>query len=80
MALLHYLKPVDSLPDPRGSLSRTVPSREIAEANLLVLSVQQGAAYGRKRGKYNKYSDADRAAIAKYACQHGAAAAVRLFF
>ena len=36
MALLHYLKPVDGLPDPRGPLSSHIPSLAIAEANCAV--------------------------------------------
>lgn len=35
--------------------------------------------FGQKQGKYIRYDDASRAAIGKYACQHGAAATVRYF-
>ena len=81
MAILQYLKPINGLPDPRGSLATEVPSRDIAEAilNALVQSVHQEVRVGVKRGSYNKYSDADCVAIAKYASQHGAAAAARYF-
>lgn len=33
MALLRYLTPIGGLPDPRGSLSSSVPAQAIAEAN-----------------------------------------------
>lgn len=31
MALLHFMKPVDGLPDSRGALSSSVPAQVIAE-------------------------------------------------
>ena len=36
MALLHYFKPKDGLPDPRGVLSLSIPSSAIAQANMEV--------------------------------------------
>ena len=33
MSIRRYLKPIDGLPDPKGSLSTTVPSTTIAFAN-----------------------------------------------
>ena len=36
MALLKYLRPKDGLPDPKGSLSLSMPSQAIAEANRQV--------------------------------------------
>ena len=33
MALLRYFKKRDGLPDPKGSLSHTIPSRAISMAN-----------------------------------------------
>ena len=36
MSLLHYLKPVDGLPDPRGELSAWISSWVIAESNKKV--------------------------------------------
>ena len=40
MALLKYLKPAkDCLPDPKGSLAGSVPSRAITSANLEVQQV-----------------------------------------
>ena len=46
----------------------------------MVQSAQQEA-HGEESGGHirSKYSDADHTAIAKYACQHGAAAAARYF-
>ena len=73
MALLRYMKPVGGLPDPRGSLSSSIPAQVIAEANKEVQKVMDGS----KRGPYKRYSSTLRAEIAKYACQHGAAAAAR---
>ena len=55
MALLKYLKAnKDGLPDPKGSLSGTIPSRAIAQANW---EVQQILSHenGGKRGPYKKY-------------------------
>ena len=55
MALLRYLKPLNGLPDPRGSLSSSIPSTAIEEANTQVQKVT-GGAKNRKRGPYKKYS------------------------
>ena len=33
MSIRRYLKPIDSVPDPKGSLSITIPSAAIAPAN-----------------------------------------------
>ena len=79
MALLRYLKPVDGLPDPRGSLSSSIPTQAIAEANKEVQKAILSEAGG-KRGAYQKYSPTVRSDIGKYACQHGPAAAARYFF
>ena len=76
MALLRYMKPIGSLPDPRGPLSDFIPTQAIAEANK---EVEKVIAEDTKRGSYTKYSAVDRAKIGKYACQHGAAAAARHF-
>ena len=55
MALLKYLKVnKDGLPNPKGSLSGTIPSCAIARANREVqqlLSQENGG----KRGPYKKY-------------------------
>ena len=78
MALLRYMKAIGSLPDPRGSLSHSILTQAIAEANKEVEKVMAGDKLT-KRGSYTKYSAADCAKIGKYACQHGAAAAARHF-
>ena len=70
MALLRYLKPVDGLPDPRGSLSSSIPTQAIAEANKEVQKAILSEAGG-KRGAYQQYSSTVRSDIGKYACQHG---------
>ena len=54
MALLHYMKPIDGLPDPRGSLSSCISSQAIAEANKEVQKAKAGGTG--KRGPYTKYS------------------------
>ena len=77
MALLRYLKPRDGLPDPRGSLSSSMPSQAIAQANCEVQEAIQSDKG--KRGPYKKYSPTVRAEIGKYACHHGVAAAARFF-
>ena len=77
MALLRYLKPRDGLPDPRGSLSSSMPSQAIAQANREVQEAIQSDKG--KRGPYKKYSPTVRAEIGKYAYHHGVAAAARFF-
>ena len=79
MALLRYLQFRDSLPDPRGPLSSTIPAQAIAEANH---EVQEATSIGSKkteRGPYKQYSTSVRAEIGKYASHHGVAAAARYF-
>ena len=52
MALLCYMKPVSSLPGPRGLLS-SIPTQAIAEANKEVQKAV-GTADGGKRGPYKQ--------------------------
>ena len=55
MALLKYLKPAkDCLPDPKGSLVGSVPSRAITSANLEVQQVLAEDKKGKRRGPYKK--------------------------
>lgn len=75
MSLLKYFRPVDGLPDPRGSLSATMSRETIAATNQ---EVQKELA-PRKRGKYKQYTSAQRFSIGKYSCVHGASAAARHF-
>ena len=77
MALLRYLNPQNGLPDPRGSLSSTIPTQAIAQANEQV----QEAIHTEKeiRGPYKKYSPTVQAEMGKYACHRGMAAAACFF-
>ena len=77
MALLRFFKPVDGLPDPKGSLSLSVPSRAIASANREVLNSISKA--GKKRDPYRRYIPEERFEIGQYASDHGIAAAARYF-
>ena len=55
MVLLKYLKPAkDYLPNPRGSLTASVPSRAIAQANFEVQQLLSNADSKKKQGPYNK--------------------------
>ena len=74
MALLRYFKKRDGLPDPKGSLSHTIPSRAISMANSEVTEATTG---DKKRGPYKKYSPEERCRMGRYACDHGVAAAAR---
>ena len=76
MALLRYFKKRDGLPDPKGSLSHTIPSRAISMANSEVTEATTG---DKKRGPYKKYSPEERCRMGRYACDHGVAAAARYF-
>ena len=53
LSLLNYFKRKKDLPNPRGSLSSTIPARAIALANC---EVQEEIRRGKenKRGPYNK--------------------------
>ena len=74
MSLLRYLKPINGLPDPKGSLSTTMSRASIASANQ---EVQKELNATKKRGQYKKYSPEERSAIGKYSTQHGAAATAK---
>ena len=78
MALLRFFKPVDGLPDPKGSLSISLPSGAIASANREVLELS-ASEVGKKRGPYKKYSPEERFEIGQYASNHGITAAARYF-
>ena len=59
MSLLKYFKQKDGLPDPKGSLSHTVPSRAIARANREVevelAAARREESRSKKRGPYKRY-------------------------
>uniref|UniRef100_A0A1X7ULT7 Uncharacterized protein n=1 Tax=Amphimedon queenslandica TaxID=400682 RepID=A0A1X7ULT7_AMPQE len=81
MSILQYYKPVskgyNDVPDPRGSLSISVPSSAIAAANKEVLEMKVDKAKKRrsKRGHYFSYTAKQRAEIGKYASLNGTQAA-----
>ena len=53
MSIRHLFKPVDGLPDPKGSLSGVISSAAIASANREVQKVMDSGK--KKRGPYEKY-------------------------
>ncbi len=86
MALFRYFATsADTvLPDPRGPLTRQIPSTAIASANGEVrqlLQAQQAAepVSATKRGSYVKFTPEQKAEVGKRAAEHGVAATVRYF-
>ena len=67
MALLKYLKKSSLLPNPDGPLSEQMPTSSIASANKEVESLlnSDNELCGSKTGQYIKYSDEERAKVAK---------------
>ena len=63
MELLRYLRPVNGLGDPKGSLSCSIPTQAIAQANREVENAV-GSTIGGKYGPYTKYSATQRSEIA----------------
>ena len=53
MSLLKYFRRKEELPDPKGSLSLSVPSRAIASANKEV-EKELRKSKNKKRGTYHK--------------------------
>ena len=51
MSIRDYFKPKDGLPDPKGSLSRTLPSQAIALANKEVEKAIDEKGGTKKRGQ-----------------------------
>ena len=72
MALHNYFKTIEegNLPDPRGSLSKVVPSSAISAANSEVKARGLGTS---KRGSYAKLTQQQKAEIGKRAAEHGIA-------
>ena len=66
------------LPDPRGPLSKEVPSTAIAAANGEVKHVVE-LQRRKTRGPYTKFTPEQKAEIGKRAAEHGVAATVRYF-
>ena len=77
MSILRYLQPKDNLPDPKGPLSRSLPSSAIVAANEEVLKVTD--AVKTKCTPYKKYTPEERFEIGRYACAHGITTAARHF-
>jgi len=63
MALLHYMKPIGGLSNPIGSLSSSIPTQAIAEANKEVQKAVGTVDRG-KCGPYKWYSSTVHAEIA----------------
>ena len=78
MSIRRYLRPVNSLPQPDGPLSSSLPPVAIKEANKSVEAVYS-TQRKRKRGTYEKLTPEQQLAVAKYAALHGNQAAVRHF-
>ena len=79
MALYRYFKASDTkLPDPRGPLSKDVPSTAIAAANGEVKHVVE-LQRGKTRGPYTKFTPEQKAEIGKRAAEHGVVATVRYY-
>ena len=79
MALYRYFKASDTkLPDPRGPLSKEVPSTAIAAANGEVKHVVE-LQRGKTRGPYTKFTPEQKAEIGKRAAEHGVVATVRYY-
>ena len=78
MSLLDYFKRKEgSLPNPRGSLSKVIPSSAIAAANS---EVEKSVCPKSQKGLKKKvYSPRERAQMAKLACTIGATAAAKSF-
>ena len=87
MSILNYFQknvsPNNSvdLPDPRGTLSRVIPSSAIALANEEIrraVAVAQDLSQSHRR-HYNKYTLKEKATIGKFALEHGVLSAKRKF-
>jgi len=72
MALLRWLQPRNGLPDPRGSLSSSIPSQAIAAANREVEEAICTTSSG-KCAAYRQYCPTFRAEIGKYTYHRGVA-------
>ena len=81
MSLYCFLKPLNRFPDPKGSLSATIPTPAIRQANkeVEVVLKENNGEHGRKRKPYKKISNELRAKVGKYAAEQGNTAAVCKF-
>ena len=81
MAIYHYFKKAEGqLPDPKGPLSKEVPSSSISIVNDQVKAVigQQTGAI-KKRGPYTRLTSEEKAQIGRKALENGVAATIRYF-
>ncbi len=83
MSLYNFFQPVqrECLPDPRGPLSRQVPSSATASANSLVTAVLQSPAVQpgctqSQRGQYAKLTPEQKAEVGNRAAEHGIASTI----
>ena len=80
MALHRYFKTTEKLPNPRGPLSKRVPSKSIVSANEAVRRVIEDADSPKPpRGPYVKFLPEQKAEIGKRAAEHGVAATARYY-
>ena len=54
ISIRQFFKPKNGLPDPKGSLSASLPSQAIALANKEVQNVVNGTAATKKPGPYKR--------------------------
>lgn len=67
------------LPDPRGTLSKVIPSSSIAAANTEVEKCGQSNPAAGKRKQYAKFTPEQRAEIGRRAAEHGVASTIRYY-
>ena len=81
MSLYRFLKPLNRFPEPKRSLSASIPTPAIRQANkeVEVVLKENTGEHGRKRKSYKKISDELIAKVGKYAAELGNTAAVRKF-
>ena len=73
-SILCYYKPI-GLPNPNGSWFLLKLSSRQTQVEAAV--ARQSICKSRKRGPYRRYTDEERARIAKYAVEHGVVSAAR---
>ena len=83
MSILNYFKRVperdERLPEPNGSLSKSVPTNAIKLANAEVLKLKDKAPRDYRTGPYLMLTPAQRYEVGKRAAEHGVTASIRYF-
>jgi hypothetical protein len=74
--ILKYFKRDDCLPDPVGLLSHQIPSSSIVAANRCVKPLLDAGAFSRNRGRYESFTEEEKANIAKTASEIGVTKAI----